>query len=421
MSVNSSLLSPLGFSEVAQAVPLPPTEDPWYCVPEGYETATPGTVLRLRIAPGNLTTEIVKNAATAYNILYRTTDSHDQPAWAVTTLFIPITFYTTPSDRKALVSYQFAYNSAYIDSSPSYAFYHALSQPVPSLNIPASTDLLNELLIKGWLVNSPDYEGPRGAFGASIQSGRATLDALRAVVYLANLTGLGPLSIAMWGYSGGSIATEAAAEMQTEYAPDLSISGAMVGGLVDNISADYDLFNATALAGNLVSVVLGLVVQYPEASSYVLGRLKPETRDEFLAAKRMNTGAVLSFFSYKDVYSYFIGGADDLHAPPLQRVYRRECCLGHYGLPKIPLFLYKAIGDQYCPISRTDKLVSRFCDEGVEVTFKRNTVGGHVAEIGNAKPRVFKWLESIFEETYRAPAGGCSIRDVTIDITGLST
>ncbi|KAI1359353.1 LIP-domain-containing protein [Xylaria arbuscula] len=421
MSVNSSLLSPLGVSEVAQAVPLPPTEDPWYRVPEGYETVTPGTILRLRIAPGNLTTEILKNAATAYNILYRTTDSHNQPAWAVTTLFIPITFYTTPSDRKALVSYQFAYNSAYIDSSPSYAFYNALSQPVPSLNIPASTDLLNELLIKGWLVNSPDYEGPRGAFGASIQSGRATLDALRAVVYLANLIGLGPLSIAMWGYSGGSIATEAAAEMQTEYAPDLSISGAVVGGLVDNISADYDLFNGTALAGNLVSVVLGLVVQYPEASSYVLGRLKPETRDEFLAAKRMNTGAVLNFFSYKDVYSYFIEGAGDLLAPPLQRVYRRECCLGHYGLPKMPLFLYKAIGDQYCPISRTDKLASRFCNEGVEVTFERNTVGGHVAEIGNAKPRVFKWLESIFEETYRAPAGGCSIRDVTIDITGLST
>ncbi|KAI1275440.1 secretory lipase-domain-containing protein [Xylaria sp. FL0933] len=345
MPAISSLLSPLGFSEATKAVPLPPSRDPWYSTPEGFETALPGTVLRLRIAPGNLTTEVVKNATAAYNIVYRTTDSHDQPAWAVTTLFIPTTFYASSSGKKALVSYQFAYDSADVDSSPSYGFYYALSQPVPSLNIPASTDLLTQLLTKGWIVNSPDYEGPSAAFGASIQSGYATLDALHAVVNLANMTGLGPLSVAMWGYSGGSIATEAAAELQTEYAPSLSISGAVVGGLVDNIVADYDLFNGTALAGDLVAVVLGLVAQYPEALAYVRSRLKPETADEFLAARHMNTGAVTSFFSCKDIYSYFIGGAADLQAPPLQKVYERECHLGYYGLPKIPLFLYKAIGD----------------------------------------------------------------------------
>ncbi|KAJ8132380.1 hypothetical protein O1611_g1244 [Lasiodiplodia mahajangana] len=135
----------------------------------------------------------------------------------------------------------------------------------------------------------------------------------------------------------------------------------------------------------------------------------------------MNTGAVTSFFSRKDIYSYFIGGAADLQAPPLQQVYGRECRLGYYGLPRIPLFLYKAIGDQYCPISRTDELARRYCDAGVELTFERNTVGGHVAEIGNAKPRIFEWIESIFKETYQTPAGGCSVRDVTVNITGIST
>ncbi|KAI0388777.1 LIP-domain-containing protein [Xylariaceae sp. FL0594] len=421
MSTTQSLLSPLGFAEAGKAEPLPPSRDPWYSAPEGFETATSGTVLRLRIAPGNLTTEIVKNASAAYHILYRTTDSLHQPSWAVTTLFIPTTFHATPSGKKALISYQFAYNSADVDSSPSYGFYNALSQPVPSLNIPASTDLLTQLLSKGWIVNSPDYEGPRAAFGASIQSGHATLDAIRAVVNLTELTGLGPLSIAMWGYSGGSIATEAAAELQAEYAPSLSISGAVAGGLVDSLSGDFNLFNGTPLAGNLVAVVLGLVAQYPEALAYIRSRLKPETADEFLAARHMSTGAVTSFFSSKDIFSYFIGGGADLQAAPLQRVYRRECRLGHYGLPGMPLFLYKAIGDQYCPISSTDALAARFRDAGVELTFERNTVGGHVAEIGNAKPRVFEWLESIFGETYRTPAGGYSIRDVTVNITGLST
>ena len=194
----------------------------------------------------------------------------------------------------------------------------------------------------------------------------------------------------------------------------------MVGGLVDNIAADYDLFNGTALAGNLVAVILGLVPQY-EASAYVCSRLKPETAEEFLAARHMNTGAVTKFFASKDIYSYFIGGLDDLQALPSQQVYARECRLGHYGLPGMPWFLYKAISDQYCPISRTDALVRRFCNAGVGLTFERNTVGGHVVEIGNAKPRVFELLDSIFKETYQKPAGGCSIRDVTLNITGLST
>ncbi|KAI0193132.1 LIP-domain-containing protein [Astrocystis sublimbata] len=404
----------------SKIAPLPPSQDPWYRAPDGFEAAAPGTVLRLRIAPGNLTT-IVKNATAVYNILYRTTDSRHRPSWAVTTLFIPTTTHATPSGKQAVVSYQFAYDSADVDSSPSYGFYNALSQPVPSLNIPASTDLLTDLLTRGWMVNSPDYEGPSAAFGASIQAGQATLDALRAVTNLANLTDLGPLSIDMWGYSGGSITSEAVAELQSRYAPDLSISAAIAGGLVDDIAVDFDLFNGTALAGDLVAAILGLTSQYPEALAYVRSRLKPETADEFLAARHMNTGAVTSFFSSKDIYSYFIGGGADLQAPPLQKVYEKECRLGHYGLPEIPLFLYKAIGDQYCPISRTDALASRFCAAGVEVTFERNTVGGHVAEIGNAKPRVFQWLESIFDETYQTPVGGCFIRDVTVNITGLDT
>lgn len=92
----------------------------------------------------------------------------------------------------------------------------------------------------------------------------------------------------------------------------------MVGGLVDSISADYDFFNGTALAGVLVGVLLGLVAQYPEVSAYVRSRLKPETADEFLVARYMNTSAITSLSSSKSIYSYFIEGAADLQAPLLQ-------------------------------------------------------------------------------------------------------
>lgn len=71
----------------ADGIPLPPSEDPFYTGPHGYEKATPGAVLRVRSVP-----EFAKgiaNCSAAYNILYRTTDSNYAPAWAVTTLLIP--------------------------------------------------------------------------------------------------------------------------------------------------------------------------------------------------------------------------------------------------------------------------------------------------------------------------------------------
>ncbi|KAI2464013.1 LIP-domain-containing protein [Annulohypoxylon bovei var. microspora] len=400
--------------------PVAPSQDPWYSAPLGFEAATPGSILRVRTAPGNLTT-VISNATAAYNILYRTTDSRYKPSWAVTTLFIPPTFYVSPSGNKALISYQFAYDSAALDSSPSYGLYYDLSQPVPSLGVPAGSDLLDALLSEGWLVNTPDYEGPTAAFGASVQAGHATLDALRAVLNLAHLSGLGNITIGMWGYSGGSIATEAAAELQVQYAPELNISGAAFGGLVADFSADFDLFNGSAIAGDLVSVVLGVTAQYPEAEAYVRSRLVPSTASEFLNARSMNLGAATKFFSMKDIYAYFAGGAIDLQAAVLRKVYNIEMKLGYHGVPAMPTFVYKAIGDEYCPVEETDALVTKFCGVGADITYERNTVGGHVAEIINGQPRAINWLRGIFNETYTPNAWGCSIQDVTVNFTTLAT
>jgi len=64
-----------------------------------------------------------------------------------------------------------------------------------------------EALSRGWWVNVPDFEGPLASFGAGVQEGHATLDSVRAVLS----AGLGvdmDSRYAMWGYSGGSLASE---------------------------------------------------------------------------------------------------------------------------------------------------------------------------------------------------------------------
>lgn len=189
------------------AAPIPPLQDPWYTAPDGFESAKPGDVLRIREAPGNLTS-LASNCSAAYNILYRTTNSQYKPDWAVTTVFVPVT------ESPALLSYQIPYDSAWLDASPSYAFY--TSDGVRSL-LDISTGLSS-----GWFVNVPDYEGPLASFTAGVQSGHATIDSIRAAFNANETLGLDvDARYAMWGYSGGALASEWAAELAVQYAPEV--------------------------------------------------------------------------------------------------------------------------------------------------------------------------------------------------------
>ncbi|KAI8966326.1 LIP-domain-containing protein [Daldinia sp. FL1419] len=395
--------------------PLPPSQDPWYKAPAGFETKEPGTILRIRPTPGNLGT-FIGNSSASYNILYRTTDSRYRPTWAVTTLIFPKSFYVSPSGKTAMLSYQFAYNTANLDSSPSYTLNQEKLQSNIDLGIQSNTSLLTELLGHGWIINTPDFEGPHAAFGASVLAGHATLDSIRAVLNLAQLTGDANITTTMWGYSGGSIATAAAAELQVQYAPELDISGVVVGGLVDHLADNMSMINKSPIAVSLVAVLLGTTTQYPEAAAYVRSRLRPETADEFLRAKDIDFGASLRAFAMKDIYSYFVGGAEDLRSPILRKVFDVEGRRGFHGVPSMPMFIYKAIGDEFCPINLTDQLVERFCSRGADITYERNTVGGHVSEIGNGKGRAVKWLWSIFNESHVPAAEGGTIRDVSVNI-----
>lgn len=239
---DDPLLGFLSTRSEESTAPIPPTQDPFYSEPEPFfKELAPGTVIRLRAAPGNLTT-LVANCTAAYNILYRTTDSRYAPSWAVTTVFV------SARPVPALLSYQIPYDSASLNASPSYALY--------STDSASSVADISTALSLGWLVSVPDYEGPLASFTAGVQSGHATIDSVRAVLSVhgsLNLTGPGngndSLNYAMWGYSGGALASEWAAELAVQYAPELNFSGAALGGLTPNVTSVLLAINGTIAAG----------------------------------------------------------------------------------------------------------------------------------------------------------------------------
>jgi hypothetical protein len=398
------------FAAPTPSNPLPPSRDPFYTAPDGFEHASPGEVLRVRVAPGNLTT-LVANTSQAYHILYRTTDSRYHASWAVTTLFLP----SSNSTSDALLSYQIPYNSPNIDESPSWAYYAGQN----SWNSDQFVDI-EWALGRGWFVNVPDFEGPLAAFIAGPQEGHATLDSIRAVKSLS--LGLAPEArVALWGYSGGSLASEFAAEVQVQYAPELQISGIALGGLVDNATDALDHVNGAPLAGLISVGLLGLTAQFLEVRAFIVDQLidnGPYNKTTYLASLKSPLIEVFAIFANQTIWNYFRDGRDILYSPLLSPLLHTETTLGSHGVPQVPLFIYKAIHDEVTPIEGTDDLVQRYCRYGANIWFQRNAVGGHLSEIPNGKPSATKFLRDVLDGQYEHE--GCTVEDVTVDLVSAS-
>lgn len=94
--------------------------------------------------------------------------------------------------------------------------------------------LIESYLALGYIVASPDYEGPDAAFTPGHLEGMITLDGMGAVVNHGRTLGLIPPTVNPMvvgvGYSGGAIASGWGASLQSSYAPEQNIKGWAAGG-----------------------------------------------------------------------------------------------------------------------------------------------------------------------------------------------
>src|SRR5580692_4552750 len=161
--------------------------------------------------------------------MFRTTSTAGTPIVAVTTVLVP-----AGGRPKALLSYQIAEDASAPQCAPSYEL--RLSGSRTEAVNQAELLLIDAAVGEGFAVSVPDYEGIQGDFGAAKQPGYIVLDGLRAAEHFAPLHLSGAKTrTAMWGYSGGSLASGWAAQVQHRYAPDLDVRGVAVGGFVTNV------------------------------------------------------------------------------------------------------------------------------------------------------------------------------------------
>lgn len=414
MSPVAQLLTFLTLSLSALAAPLeerlspiPPSQDPFYAVPDNLEHVPPGTILQHRKPPAPIAALglLKSNIKDSHQILYRTTDSHDNATATVLTVLVPHN-----ADYTKVLSYQVAEDAPTLNCAPSYAFQFASASGglLGTIITQAELILIQSALEQGWVVIAPDFQGPKASQLANKLAGQAILDGIRAATQSTNITGIDKRpTISMWGYSGGGITSGWAAELQPTYAPELEIAGAAIGGLEPTIPTVVGEINRTPFAGLIASGMVGLANEYPVMADILYSKLKPEYRKLFEKTKQQCFVAnTLSFFN-KDVVSMF-SGSDVTKLPKTLEIMAQNA-MGK-AAPKIPLFIYKSVFDEVSPIRETDALYDFYCSHGTPVQYERDLLSEHGIAAVTPAPRALAFLIDVMNG--RKPAKGCSKKTV---------
>ncbi|MCC7076889.1 MAG: hypothetical protein IT198_07160 [Acidimicrobiia bacterium] len=365
-----------------------PDPDPFYAPDPGFETEPPGTVLRSRPFSVRLSGRVLPIAAT--QALFRTTDTVGEPvATVVTLLRSPIPY---KHGARPLVSYQFATDSLGARCQPSRALAAASGGNVEMI-------LVLLLLLSGYHVAIPDYEGPRFAYGAGRMEGQAVLDGIRAAESLPG-TGLAGVAtpVGMWGYSGGAIASGWAAELHGSYAPELDIRGVASGGTPADLLATARHMDGTFMSGFMLLVAVALAREYPyfgyafnDAGRALAADLADACTDKGL------TG-----YPFRRIGEFV--SIDDPLTNPLVVKALEDTKLGRVA-PRAPVFLYHAVHDEGIPFAEAVALHTAWCEKGADVTFYADRASEHVILPITQSWRALRFLRDRFRGT--PTAGTC--------------
>ncbi|MFE7800423.1 lipase family protein [Nocardia sp. NPDC057440] len=377
--------------------PLLPEVDPFYLPPSMIGQLRPGAVVRAREVELALFGRVAQKIS-AWQLLYRTCDLDDTPEVAVTTVLLP--WGADPAEARPLVSFQCAIDAVASKCLPSYALRRGAraAGAIPQLELP----LIAGALARGWAVSVPDHEGTGGQFGAAREPGYRALDGIRAALAFEPL-GLGATTpVALWGYSGGGLATAWAAELAGEYAPELDIVGAVAGSPVGDPAAAFVRMNGGLFAGFAAVFTAGLCRAYPELDRLLRSRLDADYLQLMAAAESTTTFPLLYRFARRNLDDHCTGGlAGLLDAPELQRILA-DIRPGDRA-PAMPLLVLQGVYDEVIAVADVDAHVDRYVGAGVHVRYLRDRLSTHILLQFIGAPVIIDWLSDRFGNRALAP------------------
>lgn len=341
----------------------------------------------------------------AWQLSYRSTNSHDQPIAAVTTVMKP-----RNSNPGNLLSFQVAQDSLAAHCAPSYTSQMLALPPNyagtmgPNFMLPIALYAVS----KGWGVSMPDHEGLNSAFAAGPLGGRITLDGIRAAenFHPMGLPGR-DTKVGLWGDSGGSIPTVHAAEQRASYAPDVNLLGAVSGSTPADFGQVVDYQNNGPVAGTVFAGILGLAREYPELDGYLNERMNPFGHGLKSVHSNVCQGWSVSTFPNLNIKGLF--NSPDMTRDPVPTEVLNKVRMGN-STPDAPLYIFQSNGDWIMPAQATDQLVDTYCRNDGRITYRRITAGESYTQAFFSVPGTMQWLQERFDGV--PVAAGCDWQHV---------
>ncbi|KHO01434.1 Lipase, secreted [Metarhizium album ARSEF 1941] len=384
---------------------LPPSIDPFYKPPAGFESKAPGTILRQRLVISAFF-GLIPDPVETWQLLYRTTAVDGSPIATVTTIFKPL---SPKQDR--FISFHTAYDSSATACNPSYNYQLGALQN--DLISAAEFLLLQAYLLSGYIVASPDYEGPDAAFAAGHLEGMGVLDGMRAVVNFKktlNFSTATPMIVGV-GYSGGAIATGWAASLHPTYAPELAMKGWVQGGTPANLTGVVVFIDNTLFSGFLPIAVNGL--SKPSAYGAQMNPLlesivTPHGQDILDFSNSHCAVPNILAFPEQSILATSVQslGPSLLYQPDVAVVLQQNTMGTRKNeTPTAPVFLYHAALDEIIPYANASALFDAWCGYGANVKFTTFANGGHITTEVIAVVDALQFVSDAFAD--KVP-GGCS-------------
>ncbi|CAD6901660.1 unnamed protein product [Tilletia controversa] len=392
LALSPRLLNLGGSSSNATAAGLP-SKDAFYTPALGTDLSSKanGAILKSRIVKPTSS-----NAATAYQLLYKTTGALGEADATVVTILVP----KKPKSPAQIVGLQIPEDSVARDCAPSAALTSGTNSPA-SFGLTFTNQGLDGSLQNGYYVVVPDHEGSKAASFVGPVEGHAVLDGLLAATSFPDaIPGVSRSTpIAIGGYSGGAHATAWATQLYKSYAPSLNIKGQVIGGTPVDLNSTLYFLNKGTYAGFAAVGIVGEYLVYPDLKQYIDSIIYPNGTALF--KELMTNKCILDVafgYSGTDVFSYF-------KVPnPLDNAVAKKSLaanlLGNDGkkLP-IPTIMFHGDADDVIPYQDAVNYAKSQCAKGAKVHFYSDAGKQHIPEELSRGDSLVMWLDQTLQGT----------------------
>ncbi|OZD04287.1 hypothetical protein CH275_13590 [Rhodococcus sp. 06-235-1A] len=348
------------------------------------EAYAPGSIVRREPVP-----QLDLLGLHTERILYRSADPRDRAVAVSGLLVTPTRPWSGPGPRPVISYAPGSYGIADRCSGSS------------ELGLTTTMPALLPLLAQGYQVVTTDYQGlgipGEYEFLGRVASARALLDSARAAARETDAP------VVLYGYSAGGVASAAAAELASSYAPDLTVVGAFVGAAPTDPVLRVEGQDGTEWAATMLYSINGLIGAHPDRADEIRALFNERGQAALVAAQD---------FCNTDALAYGSLRSEDLTADrtslsvlmtgPVLGPLTSENTIG-FTAPDLPVMIVQGINDRSVGIEQSRLLAQRWRAAGAtDITVREFDFGtdlvpavDHPAANAVAYPEVIGWIDRL--------------------------